>query len=605
VDETERGTGMDIDMIYDTSETSNLAVMPGPAANTDSTPTGGPRHTLTPLSAMAWGGDMGLARRVATGQMMTPEGQWLAHYIPEWRDWAGYDPHRGVWTRADGRSLVSEALRRHGQALERERKAIEAQIATMTPGPDLTALTERRDHIERDETAARKASTVPKLEGLIRSEVGCTRPVNAAPFDAAPGLLCARNGAIDIVGERLMAHSPSHYFTGGVPVAYDPAADCPVFEGMLAQIMPDPDSREQLLRLLGSCLTGRGPQHLAIFQGDGSDGKSTLFRVMRALLGGMAAILEQGILCERQNDTAFGLAALEGARMAIADEIDDGAKLNGSRMRSLTGGSQISVANKGEKARVIPQTWTLILACNQLPKVQTYGNNNDRRILIWRFPTRFWKPSDSDFHLRPDGAPVVDEALETHVIEHELPGVLNLLVAAAGRYLRDDIIPSAEMADSKREHKGQTDTLGTFFSENCVYPAPGHSIANAELWARIREHCAESEQPVPNTQTVAPWLRRRHVEQKSKRVGGKPARLWLNIRWRTDADEQGVTVLHCYSDPIPGQKKRPLENIQNGMEALEHCNTVTLPPEGAPIPPGADVAATLAARATLAGILPG
>jgi hypothetical protein len=45
-------TGMDIDMIYDTDDNSNLTVMPGPPANTDSTPTGGPCSALGDLDAL-------------------------------------------------------------------------------------------------------------------------------------------------------------------------------------------------------------------------------------------------------------------------------------------------------------------------------------------------------------------------------------------------------------------------------------------------------------------------------------------------------------------------------------------------------------------------
>jgi hypothetical protein len=52
VDETERGAGMVIGMICDTSENSNLTVMPGPPANTDSEPTGGPCSALVALDAL-------------------------------------------------------------------------------------------------------------------------------------------------------------------------------------------------------------------------------------------------------------------------------------------------------------------------------------------------------------------------------------------------------------------------------------------------------------------------------------------------------------------------------------------------------------------------
>jgi putative DNA primase/helicase len=496
------------------------------------------RHTLTPISAMAWGGDMGLARRVALGQMMSHDGQWLAHYVPELRAWVGYDPHRGLWTRAEGRTLVNEALRHHGKACESQRKAIEAQIATTPPGPDLAALTEQRDHIERDEMAARKTSTVAKMETQIASEVGCTRSVNADPFDGSPGLLCARNGAIDIPTGRLLAHSPSHYFTGSVPVAYDPAAACPVFQSMLNQIMPDPDSREQLLRWLGSGLTGHSPQILAVWYGAGSDGKTTIANIMRALLGPMAATLEEGALVAQQNNSAFALAALEGARFAIADESEEKARLHTARVKSLTGGGTVKVADKFEKARAVRPTWSLTLATNHLPDVEGYGNAISRRLVIWRFVARFWLPSDPDFAQRPEGAPIGDPAKERHVIERELPGVLNLLVAAAGRYLRDGITPSAKMIDSARSHREQTDTVGAFVGERLVYPAPGHSLTIKALNEAALEYATERQMPTPGRGAVVRYLTERGCPSKGERgTDGQYRKVVQGVRWRTALDD--------------------------------------------------------------------
>jgi P4 family phage/plasmid primase-like protien len=71
------------------------------------------------------------------------------------------------------------------------------------------------------------------------------------------------------------------------PVEWDPGATCPNFDGWLAEMLPDPDSRHALLEDLGTVLDLRGyRQKRAVFLiGPTRSGKSTLARIMEATVG--------------------------------------------------------------------------------------------------------------------------------------------------------------------------------------------------------------------------------------------------------------------------------------------------------------------------------
>lgn len=60
-------------------------------------------------------------------------------------------------------------------------------------------------------------------------------------------------------------------------VAYDPTAQAPRFQTLLARILPAPEVRAYLQKWAGYCLTGdTREQRLSLWYGTGANGKSTL-----------------------------------------------------------------------------------------------------------------------------------------------------------------------------------------------------------------------------------------------------------------------------------------------------------------------------------------
>ena len=86
---------------------------------------------------------------------------------------------------------------------------------------------------------------------------------------------------------------PDYLSTVQLPVVYDQKAQCPAFEKFLTQVLP-PDCYEPtedspqgfIWELIGYLMYSGNPLHIAILlRGSGRNGKGTLIRVFKALLG--------------------------------------------------------------------------------------------------------------------------------------------------------------------------------------------------------------------------------------------------------------------------------------------------------------------------------
>lgn len=109
--------------------------------------------------------------------------------------------------------------------------------------------------------------------------------VDRSKFDSKPNIINVSNGLLDIHTQQLTNHSPEFLSTVQIPVKYDPNAKCPNILKFLSQILESEDIRV-VLQLIGYCLYRTTEYERAfIFFGSGSNGKSTLLRIIEYLLG--------------------------------------------------------------------------------------------------------------------------------------------------------------------------------------------------------------------------------------------------------------------------------------------------------------------------------
>lgn len=126
----------------------------------------------------------------------------------------------------------------------------------------------------------------------------------------------------DMLGWRtgvLSPHRPDYLSTNQLPVEFQPAALCPNFDAWVAEVIPV-DCHELLWECIGYLLMNGNPLQVAILLlGDGGNGKGTVLRLIKLMLGkANVSRVDPKDLCKN----AFAMADLFGKIANIAGDID-------------------------------------------------------------------------------------------------------------------------------------------------------------------------------------------------------------------------------------------------------------------------------------------
>ena len=104
-------------------------------------------------------------------------------------------------------------------------------------------------------------------------------------FNPPLNLLNIENGVYDLNKDDLLDHNPDYYFLNKIPIKYNPDARINQIEQFLQDILPT-DSITTVQESFGYTLyRSYYIQKAFMYIGGGSNGKSTLLALLRALLG--------------------------------------------------------------------------------------------------------------------------------------------------------------------------------------------------------------------------------------------------------------------------------------------------------------------------------
>jgi|GEM_PF-1780679 len=316
------------------------------------------------------------------------------------------------------------------------------------------------------------------------------------PAIAVPTALSMTNGIIDL--QKLIAQQPFYYahtpnlFTLiGLPYAYDCNAKCPIWDGFLLKMFPDPDVRNLLQEWMGYNLVhDTSFEKFMILYGEGANGKSVFMTVFREVLGkgNYSALGLESFNPVR----TFPLAATIGMLANIVSEIGEWDRSAEGILKAFVTGEPMSIERKYRDPFVGLPTARLTFATNTLPRF------TDRTDALWR-----------RLMLVPCNVQILDESKQDKRLVNaefwrtngELPGVFNWAVEGLRRLRqRGHFFIPLECQAAKTEYQRESNPARTFLEENYCAAPNGSMFSNA-VYQQYHEWMEKSGQkPLGATQ---------------------------------------------------------------------------------------------------------
>lgn len=414
-----------------------------------------------PMPAREWD-DLGNAERVIDRH--GSEIRWLTDI----ERWAYYDHGRwnlksantGVWTR------VVDTIN---------------QLADEAPNYDAEPVTDaqgKEGASQREQFLAwaRKQRMRPKLAAareVLQAYPAVHTTMDA--FDQPELLLNVANGIVDLTTGGLRAHNRGLYLMQQSPICYAPNATCPMWDKFLAGVMPDPERRAYLARVVGYSLTAcTGEQVMFIHHGEGQNGKGVFMRVVMGLLGDYAQAVPASTLMAKHGDGGIpnDIARMVGKRLLSTSETGRtaegrGKPLDEELVKRLTGEDPVSARFLNAEFFEFQPVGKIHLATNHLPDVS--GSHSMARRL-----------QDIGWDVIVPPAKRI-QGLAEKILAREAAGVLNWAIRGCLDWQQQGLAVPESVTAKTREHIAQANPLATWLEEE-TDEVPDAVTENGQLY---------------------------------------------------------------------------------------------------------------------------
>lgn len=329
-----------------------------------------------------------------------------------------------------------------------------------------------------------------KNEILGRLKAGTYR--ERAAFDAGTHdgqYLCVENGVVDLDCRELLEHSPEYLFTSYLPVTFDPTAEAPNIEAFLDEITRREADKQTMLEMLGNCfLPNYDYESFLVLFGEGSNGKSTWFSIIRQLLGRDNVT---SMTLQTLSDNRFAASNLLGKLANIGEDLPEKKIQNVGTLKDLTGGGETWVEEKGKQGFDMRNRAKLMFAANRPPVLGERSEAIKRRLLPIRLPYQFVPNPD------PDDARQKQAQKEGLVAElttdAELSGLLNLALDGLERLRASGDFSLPESNDERLAFYEQFSDPIKEFSINCIHNVDGERVSKDAVYNAYTNFCRAND----------------------------------------------------------------------------------------------------------------
>ena len=374
-------------------------------------------------------------------------------YCDPWKTWFVWDGKR--WREDTSQQIKSLA---HDTV-----KAIYLEAASATSS-------QRRGELA---DWAMKSEFRARIDGML-SQAMPYAAVTPDKLDKNKFLMNVSNGTLNLKTGELQKHSREDLITKLSPVDFDVDAHSELWEKCLETWLGgNVDLIAFLRRAVGSCLTGdTQDEKLFFIHGRSRTGKSTFLEAVKAMMGDYALTADFDTFVKR--DRVDGrprddIAQLQGRRLVISIEVDEGKRLAEGLVKTLTGGDTIRARELYKSGFEFKPEFKLWLAANHAPRVRDDDEAIWERILRIPFDKHFEK-AERDPTVKKT---LCDTAISgPAILAWAFGGCLEWMVAGLG------VPPAVEAATLA--YREEQDPLKEFL-EDCCNLGPENWVASKLL----------------------------------------------------------------------------------------------------------------------------
>jgi putative DNA primase/helicase len=327
-------------------------------------------------------------------------------------------------------------------------------------------------------------------------------------------VISCRNGLLQISTGELYGSTAQFFTRSALPIDFDPDALCPLWLKFLEEVFEGNVELILLVQQMFGYLLTSDTSHQKIFYFNGvpGSGKSTIMRVLDALIGeknicnpSIADLAERSTLNDMTGSTLAKITDMNTSNVVHLSEA-------ASNMNRISGGDPVHVFRKFKEGINVKMGVRFLMAGNTFPNFGQYANALRRRLLVIPFNKSFEDNPDTE--------------LSDKLIA-ELPGILNwaleglISLRTAGKFIE----PAASL-DAKADILNSGDPVRSFVADECDL-SPALSVNKDVAFARYLQHCAANGVKMPLTKEN--FVR----SLKTAFNGVRPARP------RTDATDSG------------------------------------------------------------------
>jgi putative DNA primase/helicase len=278
----------------------------------------------------------------------------------------------------------------------------------------------------------------------------------------------------------------------------------------------DQDLAHYLQKCLGYSMSGDiGEQCLWFLFGPGSGGKTTLLRTIAKVLGSYSYTAPFSTFLKDPHGSSVSndLAILQGKRFVPASEVRERARLDEGRIKSLTGGDDVTARFLHQEFFTFRPRVHLWLAVNHKPVVTDDSVGFWRRVRLVPFTQRF--------PLTP--------GLEAE-LEAEAPGILAWLVRGCLLWQAEGLAPPPAVRAATDDYEQDSDPLVEFLTAMCKLDAAA-ALPAGEFY-RLYATWADDAGITGRERLSATAFGRLMPERFRKDTASDGTRLYLGVRRR-------------------------------------------------------------------------